>query len=154
MEQPPLVSSLQFFFNFSDKSVKNPHHSSLPGFLEFHLRASHSSLRLAVLAVSVLMLPCRLSRHQCHSKLGFRLGISTPCKNPPPTLALRYHLFSGPHDGLSENRFHLVDTASARGIHPEEVPNSVGYLLSEVRIGCQTLPVDGGVRCRIAPTIT
>ena len=68
-------------------------------------------------------------------------------------LALRYHLFSGPHDGLSEGRFHLVDTASARVIHPEEVSNSVAYLLPEVRIGCQTLAFDGEFDCRIAPTI-
>ena len=44
MDQSPLVSSLQFLLNFSVKLLKKPDHSSLPGFLEFHLRASHSSL--------------------------------------------------------------------------------------------------------------
>ena len=57
MEQPPLVSALQYLLDFSNKSLKTPDHSSLTGFLEFRLRASHSSLRLAVLAVSVLVLP-------------------------------------------------------------------------------------------------
>jgi len=46
-----------------------------------------------------------------------------------PTLALRYHLFSGAHDGLSEGRFHLVDIASAKGVRPEAVPSSQSHRL-------------------------
>ena len=41
-----------------------------------------------------------------------------------------------------------------RGVRPEAVPNRLGYLLSEVRIGRQMLPVEGRLDDGIAPTIT
>ena len=40
------------------------------------------------------------------------------------------------------------------GAYPETVPNDLGYLLLEVKIGRQTLPLDGRLDYRIAPTIT
>ena len=39
-------------------------------------------------------------------------------------------------------------------VYPETVSNGLGYLLLEVKIGRQTLPLDGRLDYRIAPTIT
>ena len=139
-----MVSSLQFLLNFSDKSLKKPHHSSLTGFFSFTFARRTAlfdwrSLRLASWCCHALRLDTSATRSSV-SVGGSLLHARTrlPCS----------------HFGLSEGRFYLVDSAFAWGIHPEAVPNSVRYLLSAVRIGRQTLPIGGGFDCRNAPTIT
>ena len=141
--KPSLVALAQILLHALGVSFKESIVGISIGPADARIFSPDSPYQLPLLGVSPLPLPGCSSRGRRHADLCFCLGVSPPSPPRQPGRSRRRNPFCYLQYGCRKGSLHIINTATAWGKRPEVVSDRCRYLLAQMEISQQSLPVDG-----------